>query len=151
MFPTAGQVAHHFAPQQGPIDRPTPGLFGRHTGTMNRTRPLAVWFVLASTLGGQADRCVATLVVTTEESAVRSIGVREFRDQATSVMAAGETLVIERHGEPIGFFVPIVATDRRAGREALGRLGELVEDVMARSGMSEDDLVREVSGRRRRR
>ena len=82
---------------------------------------------------------------------MRSIGVREFRDQATSILAAGETLVIERHGEPIGFFVPIVATDRPTGREALGRLGKLVEDVIARSGVSEDDLVREISASRRRR
>jgi antitoxin (DNA-binding transcriptional repressor) of toxin-antitoxin stability system len=82
---------------------------------------------------------------------MRSIGVREFRDQATTILAAGETLVIERHGEPIGFFVPIVATDRRAGREALGRLGEVVEDVIARSGVSEDELVREISTNRRRR
>jgi antitoxin (DNA-binding transcriptional repressor) of toxin-antitoxin stability system len=82
---------------------------------------------------------------------VRSIGVREFRDQATSILAAGETLVIERHGEPIGFFVPIVATDRQAGREALGRLGKVVEDLIAQADVSEDDLVREISGRRRRR
>jgi antitoxin (DNA-binding transcriptional repressor) of toxin-antitoxin stability system len=82
---------------------------------------------------------------------VRSIGVREFRDQATTILAAGETLVIERHGEPIGFFVPIVATDRKAGREALGRLGKVVEDVIAQSGISEDELVREIATGRRRR
>ena len=82
---------------------------------------------------------------------MRTVGVREFRDQATSIMAAGETLVIERHGEPIGFFVPIAAKDRRAGREALGRLGGLVEDVMTRTGLDEDDLAHEVSGRRRTR
>ena len=76
---------------------------------------------------------------------MRSVGVREFRDQATSIMAAGETLVIERHGEPIGFFVPIVAKDRRAGREALGRLGGLLDDIVARTGLGEEDLVREVT------
>ena len=80
---------------------------------------------------------------------MRAIGVREFRDQATSILAAGETLVIERHGEPIGFFVPIAAKDRRAGREALGRLGALVDNVAARSGLDEDDIVREVSAKRR--
>ena len=80
---------------------------------------------------------------------MRSIGVREFRDQATSVMAAGETLVIERHGEPIGFFVPITAKDRRAGRAALGRLGERVNGVMDQADVDEDELVAEVSGRRR--
>jgi len=89
-------------------------------------------------------------VVTTQEvGTVRSVGVREFRDQATTIMAAGETLVIERHGEPIGFFVPITAKDRRAGRAALGRLGEVVEDVLTSAGVEEDDLVREVSARRR--
>jgi antitoxin (DNA-binding transcriptional repressor) of toxin-antitoxin stability system len=79
---------------------------------------------------------------------MRSVGVREFRNQATSMMGAGETLVIERHGEPIGFFVPISATDRRAGRDALGRLGRLVDDVLEQTGIDEDDLVREVSGSR---
>lgn len=81
---------------------------------------------------------------------MRSVGVREFRDQATSITAADETLVIERRGEPIGFYVPIVARDRQEGRLALGRLGKLVDEVMDRADLDEDDLVREVSGRRTR-
>ena len=60
---------------------------------------------------------------------MKTVGVREFRDQATSLMNDGETLVIERYGQPIGFFVPVVAKDRRAGHEALGRLGDLVKPV----------------------
>lgn len=82
---------------------------------------------------------------------MQTIGVREFRDQATSLMASGETLVIERRGEPIGFFVPLVAKDRAAGREALGRLGDAVNDVLTQAGLTEDELVRELtpSGRRR--
>ena len=80
---------------------------------------------------------------------MRAIGVREFRDQASSILAGGETLVIERHGEPIGFFVPITAKDRRAGRDALGRLGGLVDEIFAGSGLDEDDLVREISPKRR--
>jgi hypothetical protein len=89
-----------------------------------------------------------TLVVTERRCAMRSVGVRGFRDRATSMMATGETLVIERRGEPIGFFVPITATDRRGGRDALGRLGEIVDDVMARTGLDEDQLVGEVASRR---
>ena len=79
---------------------------------------------------------------------MRTVGVREFRDQASSILAGGETLVIERHGEPIGFYVPIAAKDRRAGRDALGRLAEVVDDVVLRSGLDEDDLVRELSAKR---
>lgn len=82
---------------------------------------------------------------------MRAIGVREFRDQATSLLAAGETLVIERHGEAIGFYVPIQAKDRRRGREALGRLGTVVDDVLRRSGLDEDELIREVAAKRRSR
>lgn len=82
---------------------------------------------------------------------MRSVGVREFRDKATSMMGAGETLVIERHGEPIGFFVPVTATDRKAGRKALGRLGTAVEELLATAGVGEDDLVAEVNPSRQRR
>jgi len=79
---------------------------------------------------------------------MRSVGVREFRDQATKMMSAGETLVIERHGEPIGFFVPISAKDRRGGRKALGRLGDTVDDLLAATGLDEDELVSEVASAR---
>ncbi|MBK9179489.1 MAG: hypothetical protein IPM45_07885 [Acidimicrobiales bacterium] len=82
---------------------------------------------------------------------MRSVGVREFRDHATSMMGAGETLVIERHGEPIGFYVPIAAKDRKAGRKALGRLGAAVDDVLGAAGVDEDELVGEVARPRRRR
>lgn len=81
---------------------------------------------------------------------MRAVGVREFRDRATSMMSSGETLVIERHGKPIGFFVPISATDRRAGREALGRLGEVATKLLAEGGLDEDELVRELSGGHRK-
>ena len=81
---------------------------------------------------------------------MRSVGVREFRDQATQMMSSGETLVIERHGEPIGFFVPIAAKDRRAGREALGRLGHAVDELLEATGLTEDELVAQVSPKRRR-
>lgn len=81
---------------------------------------------------------------------MRSVGVREFRDQATQMMSSGETLIIERHGEPIGFFVPIAAKDRRAGREALGRLGHSVDELLEATGVTEDELVAQVSPKRRR-
>ena len=82
---------------------------------------------------------------------MRAVGVREFRDQASTMIGSGETLVIERHGEPIGFYVPIAAKDRKAGRKALGRLGAAVEELLTTAGVSEDELVRDVSRARRRR
>lgn len=80
---------------------------------------------------------------------MRHVGVREFKDQATSMLSAGETLVIERHGKPIGFFVPVEAKDRQRGRAALGRLGAAIESVLADAGIDDDALVRELTGKRR--
>jgi len=56
-----------------------------------------------------------------------------------------ETMQIERHSEPIGLFVPITAKDRRTRREVIGRLGRLVDDLVSRSGIDADELVREIS------
>jgi hypothetical protein len=33
------------------------------------------------------------------------VGVREFRNQATQYLAGDEVLAIERHGQPIGFYI----------------------------------------------
>lgn len=82
---------------------------------------------------------------------MRTVGVREFRDQATSLMATGETLVIERHGEPIGFFVPVTAKDRQGGRTTLGSLGAALDSVLVQTGLSEDELVAGVARPRSKR
>lgn len=76
---------------------------------------------------------------------MRRVGIREFRNQATSMMSSGESLVIERHGTPIGFFVPVVAKDRAAGRAALVRLGAGVEDLLDTTGLDEEEFTREIS------
>ncbi|MFV0257664.1 MAG: type II toxin-antitoxin system Phd/YefM family antitoxin [Acidimicrobiales bacterium] len=76
---------------------------------------------------------------------MKHVGVREFKDKATSMMSSGETLVIARHGKPIGFFVPIEAIDRTSGRAALGRLAEVVDSVMAQTDVDEDQLAEELT------
>lgn len=75
---------------------------------------------------------------------MRSVGVREFRDQATTLMKLGETIRIERHGKPVGFFVPVPSPkhDRREINESLDQLGDVVERVLAQTGLNEEDLVR---------
>ena len=82
---------------------------------------------------------------------MRSVGVREFRDQATSMMGSGETLVIERHGQPIGFYVPVTAKDRKSGSKVLGRLGAAIEAILRRTELTEDELVEEITRTRRKR
>lgn len=79
---------------------------------------------------------------------MKSVGVREFRDNATQLIASGETLVVEKRGEPVGFFVPVAARDRRSQAAAMDRLSEVVEGVLAKTGLSEDEFVAEFTDAR---
>jgi len=52
---------------------------------------------------------------------IEHVGVREFRDRATYYLKRGKPLAIERHGEVIGYFLPV---RRRDPEEELARLVE---------------------------
>ncbi len=72
---------------------------------------------------------------------MRRVGVREFKDRATRLLSGGETLVVERHGTAVGFYIPVGAKDRAAGRAALDRLGAEAAAFLARTGLTEEELV----------
>jgi len=42
---------------------------------------------------------------------IEHVGVREFRDRATYYLKRGKPLAIERHGEVIGYFLPVRRRD----------------------------------------
>jgi antitoxin (DNA-binding transcriptional repressor) of toxin-antitoxin stability system len=71
---------------------------------------------------------------------MKNVGVREFRDHATSFLSAGEPLAVSKHGRVIGFYIP-VERDHDEVKTALARLGEVVEDVLKQSGMSEEEFA----------
>ena len=74
---------------------------------------------------------------------MKRVGIREFRDHATQYLAGDEVLAIERHGQPVGLFIPTGTHHREEDfRQALDRLQETVEQVLAETGMSEEELSR---------
>jgi antitoxin (DNA-binding transcriptional repressor) of toxin-antitoxin stability system len=58
---------------------------------------------------------------------MKRVGVREFRDHATRYLSQGEVLAVERHGRPIGCFIPARASAEEDVRQALERLHWVVE------------------------
>jgi antitoxin (DNA-binding transcriptional repressor) of toxin-antitoxin stability system len=73
---------------------------------------------------------------------MRRVGVKEFRDNATKLLASGETMLIERHGHPVGYFIPVRAErEKETARKALARLGEAVNEIARETGMSEDEVA----------
>jgi antitoxin (DNA-binding transcriptional repressor) of toxin-antitoxin stability system len=73
---------------------------------------------------------------------MKRVGIREFRDHATRYLAGSDVLAIERHGRPIGFYVPAAASQQETITQALERLQETVERVRAEAGLSEEELSR---------
>jgi hypothetical protein len=73
---------------------------------------------------------------------MKRVGVREFRDHATRYLAGDEVLAIERHGNPIGFYIPAGAGRRERGAEAIERLERTIERVLSETGLTEEELSR---------
>ncbi|MHB8492642.1 MAG: hypothetical protein ACYDA6_10590 [Solirubrobacteraceae bacterium] len=79
-------------------------------------------------------------MTTLPRTKIKSIGVREFRDHATTYLSGGEPLAVSKHGQVIGFYVP-VERDGDEVQRAVAKLGAAVEQVLADTGMSEDELA----------
>ena len=73
---------------------------------------------------------------------MKRVGVREFRDHATVYLGGDEILAIERHGEPIGFYIPAKGGSRESRGEALERLERTVQRVLEETGLTEEELSR---------
>ena len=71
---------------------------------------------------------------------MRKVGIKEFRDNATKLLAAGETMLVERHGRPVGYFIPVKQKGAEAD-EAAARLAEVLERAVNESGLSENELA----------
>lgn len=69
---------------------------------------------------------------------MRTVGIREFRDNATKLLAAQEGLRIERHGHLVGYFVP---AEGRGGNLALAELASLLRDAIDDSDLSQQEMI----------
>ncbi len=81
-----------------------------------------------------------TVMDETALPAVTHVGVKEFRDKATQLLAREQPFVIERHGKAIGYYVPIKKKDKRKAREALDRLDETMRRTADEAGMTVAEL-----------
>ena len=71
---------------------------------------------------------------------MKRVGIREFKDKATSLIAEEKGLVIERHGKPVGFYIPLVKKDKAAAKEAAERLERTIESILERRGMTREEF-----------
>ena len=88
-----------------------------------------------------------TTIEVAEMAKLKNVGVREFRDHATSYLSGHNPVAISKHGRVIGFYIPL-DRDEDEVRRAVARLGETVEQVLDETGLTEDELAGLVDLRR---
>ncbi len=77
--------------------------------------------------------------------AIKDVGVREFRDHASSYLSGDEPLAVRRHGRVLGFYLPVKRkSDGEELQAALKELGESLAELRGASGLSEEELVEEL-------
>lgn len=71
---------------------------------------------------------------------LKSVGVREFRNNASAYLSGAEPIAVNRHGKVIGFYIPLERDEDEVQR-AVAKLGSTVEKVLDESGMTEEELA----------
>ena len=73
-------------------------------------------------------------------TSLKTVGVREFRDHATTYLSGSEPVAVSKHGHVIGFYIPLDRDEHEVQR-AIAQLGQVVGQVLQESRLSEDELA----------
>jgi len=71
------------------------------------------------------------------------VGMREFREKLADYLESGTPLVITRHGETLGFYIPAQKRSRKAELDAMRAAAKDLDQMISSWGASEDDLISE--------
>ena len=70
------------------------------------------------------------------------VGMRAFRAKLAAYVLEAETpIAITRHGDTVGFFIPVRPPRTGADKAALQDAAERVDRLIAASGVTEEELV----------
>ncbi len=72
---------------------------------------------------------------------VKHVGVRELRGNLAEKLKGSEPIVIERHGQVVGIYMPIQPMDREKVAKALDRFHAVVERVLRESDITREELT----------
>jgi PHD/YefM family antitoxin component YafN of YafNO toxin-antitoxin module len=74
----------------------------------------------------------------------RKVGIREFREKLASILLeSDEPVVITRHGDTVGYYLPARRGRLQQERDALKEAASRLQSMLAAQGVSEDEIVRD--------
>jgi hypothetical protein len=72
------------------------------------------------------------------------VGIREFRENlATYLLESESPVVVTRHGDTIGYYIPARRGCSESERAALKEAATRLQKMLVDSGVSEDEIVRD--------
>jgi hypothetical protein len=93
-------------------------------------------------IGVNSGTLVYTMVRNGASMETLKIGIREFRDNlATYLLESESPLAITRHGDTVGYFIPVRRKRSEAERAALKEASARWQEVLDSSGISEEEAV----------
>ncbi len=72
---------------------------------------------------------------------VKHVGVRELRADLAEKLKGSEPIVIERHGQVLGIYVPVQQVDRAKVAEALDQFHAAIERLLRESDITREELA----------
>ena len=82
---------------------------------------------------------------------MNKVGVREFREDLAAIMAQDEPVAVTRHGETVGFYIPVRRKPKAVDWARLQELSAKVQAELKGAGLTEDELVEDFKRARRNR
>lgn len=78
--------------------------------------------------------------------AMRNVGIKELKDQASAIIGAGEAVIIEKYGRPVGMYVPLDGAQGDKGRvyQLAENVQRLMGELAAQNGLTPDGLADEI-------
>lgn len=71
------------------------------------------------------------------------VGIREFRQNIGKYVNSTEPIAISRHGQTVGYFVPVHKKPSKADLEAFMAAALKVENLLSEHSIDEEDLMQE--------
>ena len=79
------------------------------------------------------------------------VGMRELREKLSDYLESSVPIEVTRHGQTIGFYIPVPKRANRSERDAMLDAGRRMQEELIRLGITEDELVADFKNWRRSR
>jgi PHD/YefM family antitoxin component YafN of YafNO toxin-antitoxin module len=76
---------------------------------------------------------------------MKTVSMKEFREQANRVVSDAEPVIVEKHGKPVGVYLPLKSSaNKLRAYEAAQEMDRLLQEVSAKVGLTPDEYLDEI-------